>query len=485
MTKNKQGRMILTNVTIFFMIVLLSITASLVLLLDSNRPSYYLLLPLLPFSFGFLCILFHRIFNKYFENLSYFIIISLYTVRNVITPLIMRFGGYDSLFTLLSFSNVNKAIALMIYETAVVFLFLHIMTIRNVKYKKSIGLHFNWYGKKMYLFGAYLFIFLIILSIIYVFVPEIKLAYKTIFDKSGIVGGFATNVMYSGRSINRILFTLFTFIFPFFHIYIGSWFICVFRKKIGENVISIILSFLIALTPLLFMSASDGFTILMIVGFGILIYKLYINKRRSIFLISIISILVGLVNIYILKTNAFTVTSNLPILQALSKMFQAYFPGVSNVAGIFNIDNPNKLSTLFFDFYEMIPFRNTLFGINGDKLVTIYTQSNMTVSQIIPCVGQAYHYLGFVLAPLVPCVFIYWAIKFEKLCREEKNIWKYMSYLFLFLYAALTPIMYNITIFGTRYLVTILPMILLSKNSGSKFTFDRISKIKQDLPYPD
>lgn len=457
---------------ISFLVIFFSIIGGFVILFDESRPDYYTFLPLLPFCFALTCLLFINIFKNFSKKLPYFLVISLYMVRNVVAPLIMRFGDYYSAFTLLYNSNVNRAIALMIYETFVVFGFLFFLNRKTVHYSRTSKVRVSFYKKKIHLFGFFLFILITFCVVAYILVPEIRGHYKTIFDKGGITKGFITSEMFIMGNINRILFTLFTVIFTFLKIYISIWFICFIRKQFNEKKISIILSIVVILAEFLFMSASDSFTLITVAILCFVMYKIYKKKRKTVFLLLVIIMFIAPIAMYISRGE----TSSLSVFQTLSYMFQAYFPGVSNIAGVYNINNPNKLSTLFFDFYEIIPFRNTLFGFSGDKLTMVYTKSNMALSHIIPCIGQAYHYIGAIFAPIVPCIFIYTANKCQAIYRDENNIWKYVSYLLLCIYAAITPIMYNFTIFGSEFLTTILPMLILSKCSGNIFTFDKISK---------
>jgi len=461
---------------ISFSVIFFSIIVGFVILFDESRPDYYTFLPLLPFCFALTCLFFLNIFKSFSKKLPYFLLISLYMVRNVVTPLLMRFGDYYGAFTLLYNSNINGAITLMIYETFVVFGFLFFLNRKTIHYSRTFKVRVSWSKKKMHLFGFFLFILITFCVIAYTLVPEIRGQYKTIFNEGGIVEGFITNKMFMVGSLNRILFTLFGVIFGFLKIYISVWLICFIRKKFNNTMISIILSIIIILAQFLFMTGSDSFTLITVLILCIVMYKIYKKKHKIVFLLLGIIIIIGPTAIFILRSSSSYATSSLPISQTLSYMFQAYFPGVSNIAGVYNINNPNKLSTLFFDFYEMIPFRNTLFGLSGDGLAVVYTKSNMALSHIIPCVGQAYYYLGAIFAPIVPCTFVYIANKCQAIYRDENNIWKYVSYLLLCIYAAITPIMYNFTIFGSRFLVTILPMLILSKCSSNTFTFDKIIK---------
>ena len=87
--------------------------------------------------------------------------------------------------------------------------------------------------------------------------------------------------------------------------------------------------------------------------------------------------------------------------EMLSKALQAYFPGVSNFAGFFNMNQHNKWLSFFYDIYFTIPFRNSVFGIPGDyRLVMLYTSDNNAYSQVLPCAGQLFYYFSL-LGPFI------------------------------------------------------------------------------------
>lgn len=443
-------------------IVILSSLAGIIILLDSSRPTHYEWLPILPISFGIINIFAFKVYHNIFKKGAYIIVIFLYLVRNVITPLIMRFGDYYGFFKIINVENVNKAIMLMIYETISVFILLRLLNCKNIKMCK-LKLKSKIATKlQIKLFSLMIITLTAVCIFAYIRVPEIKLNYTTIFESSKAVGALGAYELLPSGSINRILYTLFNFCFNIIQLFISVWLIYNTRKVIGTNMISLLTSLLVVFCQFLFMTGENAYTFIIAFILITIIYKLYDNQRKKLNIIIGLSGLILLVIIYIAKTNTVTTGS---ILSDLSQMFQAYFPGVCNMAGVFNINNSSKLSTLFYDFYYMIPFRETLFALSGERLVTVYTIQNVAPAQIIPCIGQAYNYLGFIFAPAVPCFFIYIAVKNQDMLTYQNNIWKYATYTLLCLFAAVTPVMYNATIFGLRFFGTILPMMIISSYS--------------------
>ena len=183
------------------------------------------------------------------------------------------------------------------------------------------------------------------------------------------------------------------------------------KKKYGNKNFCTIISNLYLFKFLLISESNMQAFIIAFVLCSILI-RIYPRYTNYILKVAIICILLGVVIIAIAKANTAMLNSE-SIYEKLSKTFQAYFQGVSNVSGIFNVYDPNKIETLLLDFYNMIPFRNTLFrgfNINGENLIDIYWRSNNVVAQIVPGIAQSYHYLGFVFAPLIPAILVIVAI---------------------------------------------------------------------------
>ena len=92
----------------------------------------------------------------------------------------------------------------------------------------------------------------------------------------------------------------------------------------------------------------------------------------------------------------------------------------------------------------------------------LYTNDNGALSQIIPCGAQLFYYL-WVLGPVVECWIVKKAIDCYKSLFDETNLFLYFVKVMLVVYLLLTPIMYNVTLFLTRYFITILPMSAMFK----------------------
>ena len=475
MLRTDRGRISLVEISVLLLVVILSIVTAMTIFFDPSRPEYYEWLPVLPLSFALINIFTFKIYQNIFKKVAYIILISLYMVRNVVTPLIMRFGNYLGVFQQLYPDNVNKAIAFMIYETLVVFVFLLLIDNNIIKIRKFIIKGIALRQKQIKLFRIALLFIIGICIFAYITVPEIRLTYTSIFDQN-VVGSLNATELLPGGSNARMLYTLFIFFFNMLQIYVSMWLIRKIRRLVGANILSLVLSLMVIFCQFLFMSEENGYTFIVVFILVRIIYQLYTKYRRLLTIIMGISFSIGLLSIYLLKSSLLAGTA--ASLEVLSIMFQAYLPGICNIASVFNMNNPNKLSTLFFDFYTMIPFRETIFGLTGERLSIVYNIQNGVNAQILPCIGQAYHYLGFVLAPIVPCFFVYIGVKYQMMLKSESNIWKQATYTLLCIFSVMTPVMYNATIFGSRFLNTIFPMMILSKFDGNNRSCDeRIKSI--------
>lgn len=55
-----------------------------------------------------------------------------------------------------------------------------------------------------------------------------------------------------------------------------------------------------------------------------------------------------------------------------------------------------------------------------------------------------------------------------------KDMFAYAAYALLLIYTSMTPVCYYPTVLLSRFLSTILPMLIISKFAGNNYTFDRI-----------
>ncbi|WP_461206120.1 O-antigen polymerase [Clostridium sp. DL1XJH146] len=468
------------SLVIFLFVIITSIVTGIRVAIDVNKPDYYEILSLLPIAFGLTSLLFFNIYKIIPFNLGASLLVGLYFIRNVVTILIMSFGNYYSVFVVQFEKNIIYSVLLMIYETVIVFVAIQYYSKKysdrkreNIKSDKDINL--NKTGKKhLKIFGSTMLFSILLMVISYMIIPEIKLTFTNIFASGSIINniGESDSILLVNRGgVRRILFTIFIFLFNFYRIFIPAISIYFIKVKAKNSSFAIFLSYLIIMSQIFFIFGQTVYVFIVMSVLTMLMMKLYPSKVKLIRFSLVLFMVVGIIVIFISKMEiGFNSSSK---ATSIAMMMQAYFPGIANIAGIFNIDNPSKISTLFYDLYYMIPFRNSIFGFQGERLVEVYNNSNNVYAQIIPCIGQAYYYLG-VFSPIIPILFVKLTMKYSCKLRKENNILKYVTYALLLLYSATTPITYNITIFGSQYFSIILPMLLLSNYSGSDYNFSNV-----------
>lgn len=443
---------------------------------DSGRPFYYSSLPFLPIFHGLISLIFARNYRFMFNRKSIFIILSLYYLRNVITPFLMSLGKYSSAINIRSIENIENALVLMILETFLVYFFIFYYSNKQIR---KIGFKFKLNEKKKYIFKVAMFLIISLMIISYIIIPEIGKKFISIFDKNAATQAvLITDFTLPTGSIKRSLYTLFDIFFGVIRLFIPAWIIFFIRKKVSFKYIAIILSSFVVFTQLLFFTNEVMSTFIVMTVLIMFIFKLFSNHKKFIFMYLGGGVMSSFVLILLAKS-AESSSSIVNDFSAISKLMLAYFPGITNVAGIFNIREANTLNTLFADFYSTIPFRNTLFGIETSSTsLELFRVFNLGPGQIIPNVGQAFLYLGF-LAPLASIYLVKVSIKYDYFQNSENNIFKFLTYNYILIVAAITPVFYYFTSFVGTFITLAIPMIILSKYSGNKFTFDKVSKSKR------
>lgn len=454
MKSNETGKVRLRTFALALGFLLSGCVVAYLIAFDNSRPDHYKYLWVLPLTFGIFIFLYSLLSKRLTENISTLAVIGVFSIRNILTPMMMYIGSYSGMFNLINQENVNKGIALMLYESVVLIIYAaYVLPKFSQQEKKDSEMLLASNRNE----GVVFFLFVIFILGMRMLRPDFFSGYTNILGQTSI------RLNTAAESAQGSLFTLFTIILPIAYLYIAVYLLKVVnRQNIGLPAIKEIINLIIICIPFLFMNNSDGFTLVSIVSLAIISHRSGGINRRMLFVVFGIGGLTVFLYILLLTASLSFGASNFTTTMQLSRSFQAYFPGVCNFSGYFNIGQYDKLETLFYDIYSAIPFRNTLFGISGDKrLVVLYTKENNAVSQIIPCVCQL-HYYFWLFAPFVECLFIKGAIKAYSKATKCYNAYTSYAYVMLFAYFTLTPIMYNTTIFLTRFLSTVLPLLLFS-----------------------
>ena len=153
---------------------------------------------------------------------------------------------------------------------------------------------------------------------------------------------------------------------------------------------------------------------------------------------------------------------------------------IANVAGTVRIERVNLLKTFFADVYTMIPFRNTLFGLQVKNLSDIFNEFNNVAGQIMPLIGESYHYFGAFFAPVLSMFFAQGTIWANKKMYLSKHIFSFGTYTMFRLYFSSMLVCKNLILFGSTFTSTLLPMIIMCKFVGDKYDFTNLRSIKEE-----
>lgn len=446
----------------FFLICLiaLSLVSSVTLFFDRGKPSYYEYLWMLPFMHALIVTLIVCRYPSAIKNFCFVSIVAMYSIRNALTPFCMFLGNYYGLFKMLDSYKVNKAIFLMLYETFFILIYSAYRSRRGLKKKqKNISIGNCQRADVLFVISIAFGVF------VYVFRPVYFSGFRAVFQTNEL------RIAETDESALGPLFTLFYTFFPVAYLYCGLYLLNLVNKM-KKSVLRNVLNYAIIGIPLLFMNNSDGFTLICVVALALTALSIGGISLKQFIVLGTIFIFGIMILLFVLISNG----DYDNIYHTLSVYMQAYFPGIGNFAGYYNMKYHNKLSSFFYDVYFVIPFRNSVIGIPGDqRLVMLYTADNKAWSNIVPCFIQLYHYF-WIFAPFVEMLYIKFAFRNYERAIADDNVYSYFSHVITWIYLLITPIMYNFTIFMTWFLHTIVYFFCISKYLKRKITPNTIRR---------
>lgn len=436
----------------------------------ANNHAFFTNLYLLPFFYAIVCL---SVYHAKEISFPFTCIVSVYFIRNTLTPVIMCLGDYSSYFIVSSKKNVDYAIMLMIYESTIAVLYSFFQNKESYSPPppdEKINRTEVFFNINQNLAVCITFAFFLL---IYILRRKFFDNYSSVYFVQEIR---QRDVLENGGPLD----TLFSVLFPISYLFISLYFINYSIHTIKRAELRSLLCILLSSVPLLFMNNADGFNVICLLS---LLYVSFFKKgvtRKDFVVVNFAIVLIVLYILLSISSLSYNAESK-DTMQKVSSFLLAYFPGVTNISGGFDFYIPNKIETLFYDFYATIPFRNTIFGLKNDlRLVMLYTEYNDSLSQVLPCIIQLYTYLG-VFAPIIDCILIKCAyLSYEK-SQKAKTVYISYAYILLFFYLVLTPVSYNITIFLSRFNVTILPMLLLYSAVIDTYSLDKKDQLAQSV----
>ena len=155
-------------------------------------------------------------------------------------------------------------------------------------------------------------------------------------------------------------------------------------------------------------------------------------------------------------------------ISVIAQMLNAYFPGFENTAIMLCVNDPIKLETLFFDFYNAIPFKETLFGFHGTYLIDLFDKTARVGGQIIPFTANIGHYTGILLSPFLTAFIASKAMQTEYRSKETANYWKAFFLIAVSITNAMSIHMYSFSIYFRSLVNLCLPLLILSELSRGR-----------------
>jgi len=436
-------------------------------ILMSDAPSGYKNLAFLPLTFLFVSIVYSRLYLEIQKNIAVLLILAGYFIRDVVTPLALALGNYTTVFPWLLSENINTAIFLMMYEVVVVFtgIRLYLLFKRGPKETTRIADSFATQTWSYRSFNAVLLLCVLFCIGAFLYIPEIGGLYKSIFGNNQQIAsfGYTFDQIALRGSLRRVVFTLFTFTLNFIRYVVPAYFIYAIYRTKGDSPNGVILSIPFLVLPFLIVGSSNIDPFLGLLLNMVLVKRLYPRNSRHLIRASLILGGLLFVSVFGAKMHVMGQWTGIAGFESLSETLCAYFPGVGNAGAAYNIVDINPLKTLFYDFYWTIPFRGSLFGLEGTTLANLYAESNGVSGQIIPCVSYAEHYIGFVLAPLAPMSMAVLSLAMRDRAENANKYWQYFYFVFAMVFLALAPNIYTFVIILAWAFGVFLPILMLTK----------------------
>ena len=383
----------------------------------------------------------------------------LYFVRNIVTPYLMFLSNYQmGYFYIRNIEELLLSVLLFLFETLCVFITLrHIAPPNNTTPQdNAIKL------KNTFLFNCAFWMGLLLCVFLYFRIPETHDVFTSFFsDDAALLFGISQDDAGAVGGLNRALFTIFSILFTLYRLLLPAYLMVILRKIFSNHYVFALLSLLLILTQVFFVTERTMTTLVNMIVLGL--FMLYLAPKSKLFIaipVSLIGVALVLV-ILVQKSGEEGLSGMISGAQILSLMFQGYIPNLGNMQGVFLMP-PWKFDYLLSDIYSMIPFRNSLLGFDfGPNTSELFRDENMAGGQIIPLVGQSYYHFG-IFAPVLS-VFLSWiSVKAYDKRFTANNYVKYIYYVFLSVFAAITPCMYYFGIFGSTFLTGMLLILLYS-----------------------
>lgn len=429
------------------------------------------LLLLLPLAF-FLCfsLLMYDDIKK-MKSLTLIIYSIISYVRYLILPIFESIYPITEISMYSQFTELNSAILMLVYEIIVVSIFFKII-LKNAKefrMKKIINKDYIVFEN-----NTIIVILCAILILLILFSPSIvnNISLFVLSSNSDLRAGL---IVKSGSLTEKILLQFFNNIKIFLIIIITNY----FGKKYYKYKKRLYLLFPILLSVFIIgLIISDARSVFLYYGFPtIIIFLILYKKYRKKIIFNFLLIFTFLISMMSLYKTLYIFNSDSYIMGIMNSDFslkdlgyqlEIYFLGPYSLEPCFHINaNQSTLATVIYDFFR--PFMGFNFIAKKLDLLTtsdmyclLLTNGLSDTGYLLPITMQGYIYCGFLLAPLLLCLFLMIALKFEKILINSNKISIIFISGYIYIRLASCMIMSNsstiITLISMMLIFTYLPL---------------------------
>lgn len=451
---------------VYISLLFFSFFVSCYLFLCNEISNVYGLLFLCPFFFFIITLVYSNKIINNFTNIGFIFTIILFFIRMVISPLLMGIGGYASVFSKITRPSINYAILLSSFEYLIVVTLIVLICKNRSKNENKVG--FKSF-KSSTAFNAILFILTLYLVLVFIFLPQCRLLYRTIFDIKSF--DFTTQIYtvpsISNSAIQRAFLTLFKMDLDIVRLLLPIKVMILIKRSIKNNFFGIVFCILLSISQLMIISSTMARAVISCFLLLVFTAKLYPKHKKRIIRYSLYVTLFGIIGYFFVRLNVGSRYGS-TTLDYFCKIMNAYFSGIPNIAASLNIPNGYRISTFFGSLYSAIPFNSSLFGMKVIKLQNLFNECNNTYGQIVPMISEGNYYFGFILSPVFSVVCSILAFKFGDEANKQNDPWHYISYIFISIMFAIAIIMYDMSIILIWLLEWLVPMLILSNIAVKK-----------------
>lgn len=385
-------------------------------LLSDTCPSYYVLLPLIPFAYGILNLMCSVAWKEDTVNSVFGVMFNgLMLLRAVLMPLLLKLGEYETVLQVNIESNMPKAIFLFMHEMLCEYILLSYI------YRKKSGRNYDEYSVEIsddYRYGFLVFILIVGLGVCLLLAPSAVTFYRTIFGITDYeYTGFDSHSVFNQNATNLVTkFGLVTFryiasvcrlVFPALILY-------KLKKRCAKKTTAFIATLLmIFVFDMLLVDDTIATSIV-----NSLITLLYYNrlfsspKKIKQYFVYAAACVAAYFALRLSLTSSMSHYSNM--FTRISNITQAYFLGTRNIAAGFNLYADSLFDSIKYMAYELlrgVPYASTVFRLDSTSISTLFNTANNCTGQIVPVISSGSLYFTPFLAPIYPMLFLYISYK--------------------------------------------------------------------------